>query len=102
MVKLKSKSYESPIVTHPQQGGSSYVDYVVNHNFGEHPTILQVFYDLTTGGHTEWPIVYDYFFEGTTAYGWLQLTTATTNSLSFRVYYIGGAAYKIKFRCAVV
>lgn len=107
MINLKTatgrpKTFDSPIWTHPQQAGSSYVDYTVNHNFGEHPSTIFGFYNLTTGGHTEWPILYDYSFEGSTAYGWLQLTSATKTSMGIRVFYIGGAAYRIKFRCGVV
>lgn len=99
MIQLSLKLYESQVYSHPTLGGTSYVEYILNHGFGVQPLDINLFYDA---GDNKWLQIYD-LDAGTANYIGYQITGNTADNQETRVWvhYLGGAK-DIKFKAFAV
>ena len=102
MIDLKTKAggskwFESASFEHPQQTGSSYVEYTLTHNLGVMPDLTRMFAfaPLVDGG---WYEEADFYNVGSSLLNYnMQAQNPGNNSVKIRIYRRNYGTLKFKF-----
>jgi len=104
MIQIKPRSaspklFESGTVNHPEQTGTSYVEYTLNHNFGTPPDLISM--DRYYPSPGEWIPVVDFFVSSSTNFNHATASQSSydPNISKIRVFRLSSGSWSVKFKC---
>ena len=107
MIKLSSAGaqalfWKSPVFWHTAKTGTSYGEYTINHNLGQYPDLISLYYGETAGQEASNYAILRDFDNYTGGYsGYQTITHPDVNSTTIRVYNISSVSRYLYFKAFV-